>query len=602
MFKITLIIVLTLSSASIVNAGTYYADPDGAAEWANCEDAAGTPGPKSGAAACSMEVVMNNAMAGDLVFMRGGTYSTPLIPKQTGTCDPPSVPIADSCRIIFQAYPGETPVISNATRESYVGVKGIVIDYSFGNRVKSYIKIDGLTIESGTTDSNAPIQFTYGANHIEVTNCIFDGNHTNVTARIWNGNDSYPSPTHNWFHNNTFKNLGHTYEGVQSMGFQIGSNIHDTSANYNTFDNNTLYCNGHHNLETFGEKTVIRNNFMFNHGCMTSKPDGYTPLYGPDTNALYGHRNIQIYDGIDRDGVWNLIEGNRFGPAGSAPENDGGDGFTLTAPKNILRYNTIYYSLNNGLLMKLGTDSYSDNNTIYNNTIYGNGRYDNRSGCRTDPPGSCTWQGYGIRFYDSGFIGTDNTLKNNIIYGNSSGDITAYSGNVCENNWTSDNATPLFIDGTFTPITEIQTITIPNLNLKSGSPAIDGGTYLTTAHGDNSTSTTLVVHDAKPFQDGTWGSDLTRAVNWTSPPTSGMIYPDWIAIGTVTNVVQISSIDYATNTITLASPMTWEDDAPIWLYKKSDGEIVLYGNAPDYGAYEYVPVGQVTGSFGGNLR
>lgn len=33
--------------------------------------------------------------------------------------------------------------------------------------------------------------------------------------------------------------------------------------------------------------------------------------------------------------------------------------------------------------------------------------------------------------------------------------------------------------------------------------------------------------------------------------------------------------------------MTWADDAPIWLYKKSDGTRVLYGSAPDYGAYEY---------------
>ena len=62
---------------------------------------------------------------------------------------------------------------------------------------------------------------------------------------------------------------------------------------------------------------------------------------------------------------------------------------------------------------------------------------------------------------------------------------------------------------------------------------------------------------------------------------------DWIAIGTVKNVVQISSIDYVTNTITLASPMIWADGASIWLYKKSDGVQVLYGKGPDMGAHEY---------------
>jgi hypothetical protein len=69
-------------------------------------------------------------------------------------------------------------------------------------------------------------------------------------------------------------------------------------------------------------------------------------------------------------------------------------------------------------------------------------------------------------------------------------------------------------------------------------------------------------------------------------------------------VVQIRSIDYDNNTITLVEAKSWADDAPIWLYKKSDGERVLYGSAPDYGAYEYDPgaAPQVTGSFGGNLR
>jgi hypothetical protein len=32
--------------------------------------------------------------------------------------------------------------------------------------------------------------------------------------------------------------------------------------------------------------------------------------------------------------------------------------------------------------------------------------------------------------------------------------------------------------------------------------------------------------------------------------------------------------------------MTWGSGADIWLYKKSDGERVLYGSAPDVGAHE----------------
>ena len=118
-------------------------------------------------------------------------------------------------------------------------------------------------------------------------------------------------------------------------------------------------------------------------------------------------------------------------------------------------------------------------------------------------------------------------------------------------------------------------ITLPNLSLQSSSGAIDAGTYLTQANGAGSTSTTLVVDDALYFQDGTWGSSLSN------------IQADFIAIGLVGNTAQINSINYSTNVITLASPMTWSDNANIWLFKDSSGNIVLYSSAPDIGAHEF---------------
>jgi hypothetical protein len=139
--------------------------------------------------------------------------------------------------------------------------------------------------------------------------------------------------------------------------------------------------------------------------------------------------------------------------------------------------------------------------------------------------------------------------------------------------------------------------TLPDLSLQSSSGAIDGGAYLTTATNSGTNSTTLTVADALYFQDGSWGSDLARA----STGLGGTMQADWIAIGTVNNSVQISSISYGTysnsaGTIILASPMTWSTGAHIWLYKKSDGALVLAGAAPDYGASEY---GATQGSAGG---
>jgi hypothetical protein len=109
-------------------------------------------------------------------------------------------------------------------------------------------------------------------------------------------------------------------------------------------------------------------------------------------------------------------------------------------------------------------------------------------------------------------------------------------------------------------------------HLQAGSPAIGAGANLTTASGSGSNSTTLVVSDADYFQDGL---GLT-AVG---------VQPDWIRVGT-SATVQITSINYATHTITLAQPMSWSSGAAVSLAKDSRGNVVLSGSsAPDVGAF-----------------
>jgi hypothetical protein len=164
------------------------------------------------------------------------------------------------------------------------------------------------------------------------------------------------------------------------------------------------------------------------------------------------------------------------------------------------------------------------------------------------------------------------------------------ANNWCTGTQSSNGGCSAFGDPKFTnpDISNPASKTLPDLSLQSSSSAIDGGTYLTTATNSGSNSTTLTVADALYFQDGTWGSDLARA----STGLGGTMQADWIAIGTVNNTVQIASITYGAynapaGTITLSSPMTWTSGARIWLYKKSDGKVVLNGAAPDYGASEY---------------
>jgi hypothetical protein len=103
--------------------------------------------------------------------------------------------------------------------------------------------------------------------------------------------------------------------------------------------------------------------------------------------------------------------------------------------------------------------------------------------------------------------------------------------------------------------------------LQASSPAIGAGVALTKATGSGSNSTSLAVVDAHAFQPG-----------WAG------VNPDWIRIGASTTV-QISAINYSTNVITLASPANWTSGSPIYLYRDSDGTVVLTGANPDVGAF-----------------
>ena len=106
-----------------------------------------------------------------------------------------------------------------------------------------------------------------------------------------------------------------------------------------------------------------------------------------------------------------------------------------------------------------------------------------------------------------------------------------------------------------------------DFSLQANSPAIGTGGKLTAAVGSGSNSTSLTVTAAYPFQDG-----------WAG------VQPDWIRIGASTTV-QIASINYSANTITLASPVSWNNGDPVYLYKDSAGNTTLTGTAPNIGAW-----------------
>ncbi|MDL1985833.1 MAG: hypothetical protein LWX54_16910 [Deltaproteobacteria bacterium] len=556
--NILMLLLIIFFLPSLAFAGTYWVSPSGTATWANAQSAT----PLSGASCCSLGTANSNASAGDTIYLRAGTYGIQIAPGASGL---------SGNIITYQAHTGEYPVINN------VGI-GIDLDG------RDYIKIDGIEV-SNTTHSL--VRMIRGANYNEIVNCTL---HDCLAAgnggiNIWTiGANASTKNTHNWIHNNTIYRAGHidpTNCNDDSNLMKIGVGGSDFLSNNNTIEDNVMYAGGHHVIQINSKNNIVRNNVFHNEGWMTPVPVVCTLC--TDATGKYGNRN-QAMD----DGESNLIENNRYGHAGIPSDGNGATGIGCGGRYNIIRYNFVFANQGPGIYLRYGTDYDGDYTHVYNNTIYYNGHI----GCNVDNLRKDE-QDYGIaihRIVD--FV----AIKNNLLYNNfnQAQEIYCINGSGAPYNCGNKNLTfggnwltiadgdPLFVDA---DLSDPTSTTKPDLSLKSGSGAIDGGTYLTQAYGAGSNSTTLVVDDALYFQDGSWGS------------SNSAIDGDYISIGTVTNTVQISSINYSTETITLASAMTWSDNANIWLYKDSTGRIVLDGQAPDIGAYELV-----SGSPPTNLR
>jgi hypothetical protein len=152
-----------LLAALQAHAETYYVSPTGSAAWAQC--AAGTGGT---ATPCNGRTAVENAVAGDLVYFRAGTYNPaanpvaswssasnslkyehlPWNPSNSGTSTNP---------ITFKAYPGETPVFQDNIYGGTIGVVG-----------RSWIIWDGFT----GTIVDVPNEVIAYAYFQDASNCV----------------------------------------------------------------------------------------------------------------------------------------------------------------------------------------------------------------------------------------------------------------------------------------------------------------------------------------------------------------------------------------------------------------------------------------------
>ena len=538
-------------------AGTYYVAANGSATWANCEETAATPGPKSDNAACSFVTANQYAKAGDTVYYRGGSYTisrNAIDPANTGTA---------GNRITFAAYGDEVVEFVNTSTSTSIYAVNLNSDYG---TVRSHITVKGIKF----TNFNRHLWILRGQ-YNEVSHCSFIGTAADGGDVGWRGSTIYRSAKYNHIHHNVFKLYG-SYEGGNDHGtlFELGiDNQNDDNSSYNIIENNILSGGGHHVLGVHGNHNVVKNNYFHN--------ESWWPISSPQ----YGNRII-YFTGGPSVGYRNLVEGNRVAYGGETSETNqiGGAGGTIGSPYNIIRRNVFYKTLIYGLwFYKYSFAGGGHDNKVYNNTFWSNAY-------TTSGPTKSNWTPY---FQTTIFVDEKNTVNvnndfiNNIFYQNnnycdSAKPITqTYDNGWCKepdtgtlaNNWIGEVAgDPKFnnISGTPDPNNKDQF----DFSLQPNSGAIDGGGYLTKITSATGSGTTFQVADAGSFFDG-WGL--------TSHPTAS-VEPDRIQLEGQDLAAKIVKVDYSTNTITVDTNLSWASGQGVTLAFK--------GSAPDIGAHEHV--------------
>ena len=529
----------------------YWVSPTGTAAWVSCNSQT----PLSGPAACALATANSNAGAGDIVYLRAGTYNQGIAPAQSGS---------STSRLTYRGYSGETAKITGVARG--INVVG-----------KSYITIDGVNVDG--VDTFADLQ---NAHHIWILNSTLI-NSTDTGG--WPlGIKIYNNSQYNRLANCTIGHVGYMTSdddigGVMNLG--DWANPNDTTA-YNLIENNHFYHGGHHIIEIASKYNILRNNTFHN--------ENWTPCSRSSTGNLCGNRDVVIADD-SLDAYWNVLEGNRFAFAGaSIDDTTGSTGASVRNPHTIVRNNLFYFNDGPGLGLYVDwTTTYDARYShVYNNVFYQNA---------ISPLSASDYRyTFGMVFDNVAGNGaplpiTDVAVKNNVFYKNAGGDIFFYytdpslqtvlgnyyslaSGSNASGYFTPNipsgnvksSGDPLFVDISATAT--VANIDKFDFHLQAASPLIDKGVFLTSTTSAGS-GTVIPVVDAGYFIDG-----------------YGIVPGDTIQFQGQTQTARITSVDYTNNRLTVDTPLTWTLGLGV--------SMPYNGSAPEVGAYEYADAADTT--------
>jgi hypothetical protein len=486
----------------------------------------------------------------------------------------------DTCTVFAGAY-NEHPTISAGATGSYktITVNGSDVVTVQGFTINSHVKIIGNCPALQGTITTATCGFFITNPSSPGASCISWGTSTDfyVVSNVayacgtWGSNNTEAShPSHGYIQGNTFSYSSSTRSAPNTgPGFSLHGDYFLVENNDISHTSDGFHFSGSYNV-------FRKNSFHDNLASECGSNSGNCHI-----DFIESEPNVS---GGDVSTLYNMYEGNTDTNCNSSA---GCHIFLLQADvcsgqciDTIVRFNTSIHVLTAGVE--------NDNQWVgvanYNNTEVdvaegtgggGGGMGDSCSNGATDcqyfnniyyyPNSITSFNAIGVSggtmpgaSHHLAFCGGSTCSLSGFIYGTGT--------------WLGDCATCLLTNPLF--VGSYSSSGAFDLHLQSDSPARGVGTNLTTASNSESSSTSLVVADDIFFQDNPGGitgvqTDCVRVGSSTSSPTA------CIAQG---------GINRSTRTITLTSPISWSNGDPVYLYKNSNGNVVLNGANPDMGA------------------
>lgn len=393
----TLVLVLgffQLLYSGISNAATHYVSPTGSDTWANSTNI-DTP--------CSATTAMSNAVAGDIVYFRGGTYNLGISPTDSyqNILQPSNSGVAGNS-ITFQAYTGETPILVGIWRSAAYKQAMIIGVYQ-----KSYVVIDGFTLygEDGSSNPVCASSRIVNASYVTIKNCKIRG----VDTVDWTDNVEGIRIEGS---NHITVQRNYIYDFKNSSGNHNTSAIKTYDNSFLTIENNELVDNNASGiyLKRSTSDSVVRYNFI---RCPSGACNGGSIFSNPGGAASTNDYRIKIYH--------NLVIHAKYGI------------FLLSAGGNVAEdfevyNNTVYYSSGSGENTAI-TCGNGSTWKIYNNIVQGYGTGRKLLWYPSTVVGECQYNQYGsatfkvvTNLYGGGGTRTYNSLtdwhNSTEVYGN----------------------------------------------------------------------------------------------------------------------------------------------------------------------------------------